>query len=293
MQANKPSTTAENNAVLRALESMRPAAKRICDDPYALYFISNTFRDVKNTKQIMVERISAWEKIFPGVCNAILARTRFIDDCLEDAIKEGLHQMVIMGAGYDTRALRFKRLKKTAMIFELDHPATQEIKLERYQRNKLHIPDNIYFIPVDFNSEDISQKLFDAGYIRSMRTFFIWEGMTYYLSPDAIDRTLSFISNNAPEESSVVFDYFPSSVADGTSPLNEARALSVALKQLGEEFVFGLDPEKTKGFLKDRRFDLMKNLTAKEYKKLYFANSNQYRRVSDMFIFAHAKVKQA
>jgi methyltransferase (TIGR00027 family) len=293
MRTNQPSITAENNAALRALESMRPADKRICDDPYARHFISNTFHQAENTQQMIAERISAWEKIFPGVCNAILARTRFIDDCLDNAIKEGVQQMVIMGAGYDTRALRFKRLKKNVRIFELDHPATQAIKLERYKQSKLPIPNNVSFVPVDFSSEDISQKLVENGYRRLMRTFFIWEGVTYYISSDAIDKTLSFILNNAPEGSSVVFDYFPSSVVDGTSHLNEARALSVALKQLGEEFVFGLDPEKTKSFLKNRGFDLVINITAKNYKNLYFESPNLNRRVSDMFIFAHARVKQA
>jgi methyltransferase (TIGR00027 family) len=292
MQTNQPSNTAENNAALRAFESMRPAEERICYDIYAKYFFSDALRQVKDIFPALDGLISSWENAFPGVCDAILLRTRFIDDCLEDAIKKGLQQMVIMGAGYDTRALRFEQLEENVAVFEVDHPATQKIKLERYMQNKLMIPDNVIFIPVDFNTEDIRKKLFDNGYNSSLRTFFIWEGVTYYVSTAAIDRTLSFISTNAPEGSSVVFDYFLPSVIDGTSHLVEAKALRVALKQLGEAFVFGLDFKKTKEFLKKRGYDLVENISATDYRKRYFTDLNQNRNVSGMFIFAHARVKQ-
>lgn len=293
MHNDQPSTTAENNVALRALESMRPVGERICYDPYAKYFVSDTLRQAKDMYPVLVEQISNWEEIFPGVCDAVLARTRFIDDCLEDAIEGGLQQVVIMGAGYDTRALRFKRLKENITVFEVDHPATQKMKLERYKQSRLAVPNDVVFVSTNFNEEDLSQKLFDNGYGSSLKTFFIWEGITYYVSTATIDKTLSFISKNSSEGSSIVFDYFPPSVVDGTSHLVEARALRVALKQLGEEFVFGLDSEKIKDFLEKRGFELVKNITAKDYKNIYFKSSNQHRSVSDMFIFAHARVEQA
>ena len=291
MHNDQPSTTAENNAALRALESMRPADERICYDPYAKYFVSDTLQQAKDMYPVLVKQISSWEKVFPGVCDSILARTRFIDDCLEEAINGGLQQVVIMGAGYDTRVLRFKRLKENITVFEVDHPATQKMKLERYKQSSLAVPNGVVFVPADFNEEDLSQKLFDNGYGRSLKTFFIWEGITYYVSNATIDKTLSFISQNALEGSSIVFDYFPPAVVDGTSLLVEARALRVALKQLGEQFVFGLGTEKIKDFLEKRGFKLVKNITAKDYKKRYLKSSSQHRSVSDMFIFAHARVK--
>ena len=90
MQPNQPSITAENNAALRALESMRPAQERICNDPYAKYFVSNALRHTENLYSALFEQISGWDKVFPGVCDAILARAHFVDDCLNNAIQAGL-----------------------------------------------------------------------------------------------------------------------------------------------------------------------------------------------------------
>jgi methyltransferase (TIGR00027 family) len=289
---NQPSRTAENNAALRAFESMRSAGERICNDTYAQHFVSETIRQAKELQPGLAQRVSEWDRIFPGVFNAILARTRFIDDCLEIAIEEGLQQLVILGAGYDTRALRFDRLKETAVVFELDHPATQNAKLQRY-RHILHgTPDHIVFLPVNFGAENLGRKLFEHGYDVDLKSFFIWEGMTYYLSAAAVDETLSFISRNAPDGSVVVYDYFPPSIVDGTTPLTEARALRTALKSMGEEVLFGLDPVTTEEFLNRRGFDLVQNLTAEEYKKRHFKTSNRHRTVSEMFVFAHAQVHQ-
>lgn len=292
MHGNQPSITAENNAALRTLESMRPANERICFDPYAKYFVSDTLQQANNIYSALVERVSDWEKRFPGTCDAVIARTRFIDDCLEVAVEEGLEQLVVLGAGYDTRALRFERLKGNVAVFELDHPATQKTKLKRYRQNLRTIPDHIVFIPVNFEKEEFDQKLFDHGYSSKMKSFFIWEGMTYYVPASAIDKTLSFISDNAPEGSSVVFDYIPPAVANGTSHLMGAVDLRASLKKLGEEFVFGIDPDSIKKFLIKRGFDLVKNLTAKDCRQLYFKESNRNRRVSDMFVFAQAKVRE-
>jgi methyltransferase (TIGR00027 family) len=292
MHTNQPSRTAENNAALRAFESMRSTGEQICNDPYAKHFVPETIRQVKDMHLVLAQRISEWDRIFPGVCDAILARTRFIDDCLESAIEEGLQQLVILGAGYDTRALRFDRLKDTVVVFELDHPSTQNAKLQRY-RHILHgTPDHIVFVPVNFGGENLARKLFEHGYDCNLKSFFIWEGMTYYLSAAAVDETLWFISRNAPDRSVVVYDYFPSSVVDGTTSLKEAKALRMALKSMGEEVLFGLDPVTTEEFLNRRGFDLVQNFTAEEYKKRYFKGANRHRTVSEMFVFAHAQVNQ-
>lgn len=290
MKHNQSSITAEHNAVLRAYEYMRPESERICNDPYAVYFLPDRFVSAKGKDDQIHKAISDWETHFPGVCNSIIARTRFIDDCLEEAINAGIRQLVILGAGYDTRALRFEALKDGVMVFELDHPATQRTKLERIKK---HVPadlSHVRYIPIDFYADGIDEKLVSNGYDDKLTTLFIWEGVTYYIPASAVDRTLYFIANHSAPKSTVVFDYFPPSVANGTTRLTEARALRDGLKQIGEEILFGIAPDQIIKFMGSRGFTVGKNLSSTAYKKTYFKGVNKNREVSNMFVFVQAMI---
>lgn len=291
MRTDQPSITAENNAAVRALESMRPAEERLCQDPYARYFVSDSLRGPPDLYPALAAQIADWDKKFPGVCDAIAVRTRFVDDCLEAALAGGLQQLIILGAGYDTRALRFDRLKKNVAVFELDHPATQKMKLHRCRHIRAAFPERMAFVPIHFEQENLGQKLFDHGYDRTRKSFFIWEGMSYYLSAAAVDDILAFISRHAAQGSVIAFDYLPPTVVGGSSRLTEAAALGTALKHLGEAFVFGIDPATIKDFLGKRGFALERNVTASEYKRMYLTEAHWLRRPSEMFFFAHARLK--
>ena len=286
MRQNQSSITAENNALLRAYETLRPEDERICHDPYAVYFLPERFLTMKDQKGRMEQTISEWEANFPGVCNAIIVRTRFIDDCLFQAIESGIRQLVILGAGYDTRAFRYDALKDEVMVFELDYPATQKAKLDRIKQFARDDMAHVRFIPIDFDEEEPEAKLLASGYSKKVKTLFIWEGVTYYLPPVAVDRTLHFINSNSPEDSSVVFDYFPESVADGTTTLTEALALREGLKRIGEEILFGIEPAQFDDFMRERGLKVAKNLISSEYLKICFKESYRNRKVSEMFLFS-------
>lgn len=290
MRPNQSSTTAENNATLRLHETMRPEDERVCNDPYAALFLPDRIFYASDRKKQIEQTITDWETHFPGVCNAIIARTRFIDECLKEAVSGGIGQLVILGAGYDTRAMRFEDLKKKVTVFELDHPSTQTKKLERIEKHVDADLSHVRYISIDFATEDLGDKLLACGYDERLKTLFIWEGVTYYIPESAVDRTLSFISHHAPSRSSVIFDYFPSSVADGTIKLAEARALREGLKRIGEEIIFGIAPDQIESFMKDRGFLITRNLTKADYFNAYFQGVNQHRNVSEMFIFLQAMV---
>ena len=290
MKPNQSSTTAENNAMLRLHESMRPKDERICNDPYAEFFLPDSVIAAPDRNEQIRQAFSNWETHFPGVSNAIVARTRFIDDCLEAAIVDGIRQLVILGAGYDTRAMRFKALKKSVTVFELDHPSTQNKKLERIEKHLKEDLSHVRYISIDFSKEDLAKKLFSCGYNETLKTLFIWEGVTYYIPAAAVDSTLYFISHHSPSRSSVTFDYFPSTVVDGTTELAEARALREGLSRIGEEIVFGISPDRINEFLQIRGFSVIQNLTGEEYRKANFNGVNKNRAVSEMFIFVQGKV---
>ena len=291
MKVNHSSITAENTAAVRAYESVRPSAERVCYDPFAKYFLSESLIREKEDPALLSELITTWDIGLPGVCNSVLARTRFIDDCLAQALEDGLEQLVVLGAGYDTRAIRSDAIKHAIPVFELDHPATQKVKKQRLETNFGRLPAHVAFVPIRFESEQMTSKLIESGYDPLLKSFFIWEGVTYYIPASAVDHTLEVISGHSGPGSSVVFDYFPPSVADGTCLAPEAAGLREGLKQFGEEIIFGIEPGNITTFLNSRGFSKVKGLNSFDYHQVYFTGPNRDRTVSEIFAFVWAEVK--
>jgi methyltransferase (TIGR00027 family) len=290
MQPARASITAENNALLRAHESMRPPGEQVCSDAYAVWFLPDRLMDAADSDQQIRQAVADWENRYPGVVNTILARTRFIDDCLMEAIGDGIGQVVILGAGYDTRSLRFDTLKDGIAVFELDHPDTQRVKLQRIAAREDADLSHVRFVPIDFSREPLKEKLFANGYDARKKAFFIWEGVTYYLHAAAVDRTLGFIRRYAARGSTLVFDYCPPAVVDGATRQPEALALRNGLKHIGEEIVFGIAPEGIVEFMTRRGFAVTDHLGGLECRDRYFSGAGRRRKVSEMFLFVRAQV---
>ena len=147
-----------------------------------------------------------------------LAILRYFDDFTEKSITDGIEQLIILGAGYDTRAYRIEGLKNIK-VFEVDHPNTQSFKIQKIKEAFGSIPDHVVYVPVDFEKETFGQKLFDERYNSSKKTLFIMEGLSMYIPPKAVAETLLFIVGNSCNGSAVIFDYYPESVVDGTCKL--------------------------------------------------------------------------
>lgn len=294
MEENRASVTAQNSAAVRVFETMRPLQEQICNDFLAFYFLSEEITRMTSPpglKHTLSEIMNTWEMLVPGVCGSIAARTRFMDDCLEKAIENQVEQLVILGAGYDTRAFRFNALKEKVKVFEIDHPATQESKLQRLKKHRAGCDHFITYIPVNFEKENFGKKLFSHGYEPSMRTFYIWEGVSYYLRPGVVDDTLYFISKNSAAASEIVFDYFPASFVAGTCDLPEAPPLKEILKNFGEKILFGISPQKLDDFLKNRGFDVIRNFSSDTYMKACFKGRAPIGRTfSNLFFFVHARI---
>jgi len=217
MKKGQASRTAEGVAALRAVESLKPEDERVCYDPLAQHFLGAKYRLFGRSR--FLTRLALWnaERRSPGVFGCLVGRTRYIDDCLKACIDDKIEQLVILGAGYDTRAYRFGELKEKVKVFEVDHPATQEVKIEKVSRMLGSLPGNVVYVPIDFEKERLDKKLFESGYDRSLKTLFIWEGVTMYLTAESVDRTLAFIAGYSGKGSRVVFDYLFESAIDGTS----------------------------------------------------------------------------
>src|SRR5206468_145821 len=142
-----------------------------------------------------------------GMSNLMLIRTRFVDDHMQRAIDNGATQVVILGAGFDTRAYRFAGLLADKKIFEVDFQSTQEIKKRRLEQALGALPGHVRFVETDFRRDRLRDVLDRAGYQPAEKTFFIWEGVSMYLSEDAVRDTLTTIARYSAAGSALVMDF--------------------------------------------------------------------------------------
>ena len=191
MDAGKASQTAEIMARHRAAELQFPEDQRVCNDPYAIYFVSEEAKKAfkKPLRSVLIRLWINW--MFPGVHNAVISRVRFMDDCVKRYLENGMEQMVIIGAGYDTRAYRFNGLSDKVKVYELDHPATQKRKKEKLKEIFQSLPGHVTHIPIRLDKDKISEKLFAGGYDQPHKTLFIMEGLLMYLPPPFVDKILN------------------------------------------------------------------------------------------------------
>jgi methyltransferase (TIGR00027 family) len=142
-----------------------------------------------------------------GAARTLLPRTHFIDERLDAAVHDGAKQVVILGAGFDSRAYRFADRLHAARIFEVDQPATQQVKMRRVREAIDKPPSNLSYVPVDFRHDKLGDALANAGYRSDQKSFFIWEGVTMYLPEEAVKETLRWVATNSAKGSAIVFDY--------------------------------------------------------------------------------------
>ena len=289
MKERTPSVTAGTVAAHRAVESERPADERICFDPLARKFLPPGMTVIG--KSWLPEKAALWiyEGGLPGFHTYFAIRTRCMDDHLASCIERGLDQLVVLGAGYDSRAYRFERLRERTRVFEVDHRATREMKINRVRQTLGTLPTHVSWVGIEFGRESLAERLRENGFEFQRKTLFIWEGVTYYLTADAVDATLSFIAEAAPG-SSVIFDYTHPSVISGTSGRREARAWRRAVKDFGEPLVFGIDEGPVEGFLAQRGFHKEVNATSEVLRAKYLGGKRAERRLSPIFGIASALV---
>ena len=282
-----PSKMAEVVALIRAGESEKPEDERICYDPYAICFASPEMLEfmARDPEKYKAER-EQMERNLPGYTNSVVARVRYFDDVIKLSAQEGLEQLVIMGAGYDTRAYRIEELEKVH-VFEVDHPDTIEVKKDKIKEIFGFIPAHVTYVPADLEVEKLDQRLAESGYDKTKKTLFAMEGLIYYLPPEAVDELLSFIVHSSGEKSAVVFDY--GRVKPDTTAHKDNNGYKFAKKR-GEPVKSSIN-EPIEKFLSERGFYKIQNMESEDYKKAYFHGKNANREVSNLASFAYAVVK--
>lgn len=277
-----PSRTAEGVAAFRAVESMLPADERICYDPYAVRFISPA----------RLSWLSAHpDDFFPGLANTIVARVRYFDGIVRAAAGDGLEQLIIMGAGYDSRAYRIEELVGKVRVFEIDHPDTQQIKKEKIREIFGSLPDHVIYVPVDFETQELGTRLQECGYSKIKTTLFVMEGLVMYLLPAAVDEMLSFITHNSGSGSAVLFDCSMEPESDVESGSEVRRNLREFTTRHGEPIKFAIPREGIDPFLARRGFSRVRTVTSSEYQRMYFHGKNKDRILYRSLSFIYAVIE--
>jgi methyltransferase (TIGR00027 family) len=200
VKPDRSSLTAMMAAAMRAIESEKPEAERVCYDPLARRLIGNIpFWFLKAL--YLKDHRSGVDILLPCAL-----RCRVFDEYLQYGLDSGITQVVILGAGWDSRAYRGKLSERRIKTFEIDHPATQAAKIRAVQRVFHAIPPHVVFIPIDFTSGTLN-ALPSHGWDDTQKTLFLWEGVTYYLNAEAVDTVLAWIGSRSAPGSLLAFDY--------------------------------------------------------------------------------------
>ncbi len=291
MRSDAPSRTAEFMALFRALESLLPPNKRLFNDPFAKYFLSSSLYFVWTLAKIPVIHSAVTKLIdrkWPGARTSGVARTRAIDDAACQALESGVQQVVLLGAGFDSRAYRLPGMEKVT-IYEVDHPATSARKREVIQHVLASLPERICYVGLDFNSNDLELEMRNAGYRMTLPTLIVWEGVTNYLRPEAFDSTLRWCSR-AAHGSQLVFTYIDREVLSNPGSFYGTEKIIQILQDVEERWTFGLEPAKLASYLKERGFSLESDLSATQYRKQYFKDGSSRMKGYEFYRVAVASV---
>jgi methyltransferase (TIGR00027 family) len=262
---NRPSLTAEYMALFRALESSRPASSRLFTDSDAPLFLRGWRKWFARLATLPAGRQVAerlLDRASPGARAAGIARTKWIDDEATGTLQTA-GQLVLLGAGFDMRAFRLLSADH-ARTFELDHPETSHSKQAILKSARRGLPERIRYVGIDFNSQSITKVLLNAGFDNSRPACMIWEGVTNYLTAEAVDRSLRQIGETAAKGSILLFTYVDRAVLQNPEKFFGGLRLIERLRSYGEPWTFGLDPGEVCSYLAARRLELVKDVSASE-----------------------------
>jgi methyltransferase (TIGR00027 family) len=279
----QPSRTSIVVAALRAFGAREPDKMVRNPDSLAERLISSDELELIKEHPIAQAFLDDYQKArrqteVAGMSNLLLVRTRFIDECLVQALLEGVTQVVILGAGFDTRAYRFADLLKDRTVIEVDYQSTQAIKKRRLAAASISVPPNVRFAEIDFKSDVLRDVLLKAGYNPSAKTFFIWEGVSFYLTENAVRETLRAISQSSIPGSSLVMDFAGAAMIEMLEKLPEMSQHKYTT-DWGEPWIFGLPDTRESEFFKECGLDAQEIMTCfgPEATKRYLTRSDGSR----------------
>ena len=288
MRDNHESSTAAYMALFRAVESARPAEGRLFTDPLATSLLPSSLRLVADAARLPVigRAVPAILDVgWPRTRSSGVVRTRLIDTMVQETLTNGT-QLVILGAGYDSRAYRLS-LPHDVTVFEVDHPSTQRAKRERLGVSGTPV-GHVRFVGVDFEVDNVAGRLADSGFDDRAPSIVVWEGVISYLSKSAVDDNFELLSGICSSGSRLIFTYVDGRALDGSVDFEEARRWKGWVRLNGEPFVFGFHPERLQSYLAERGFHLDSDRSTAEVARGYATELGRLEQGSDLYRVAEA-----
>lgn len=219
------------------------------------------------------------------IAPTVLARSAYAEEMLQNAVKTGVSQYVVLGAGYDTFSLRQTNWPSEFQIFELDQMSTANDKVKRINNASIHIKENVNFIEVDFNEDDWLKKLADASaFDRKVKTYCSLLGVTYYLPRDSFQNLLRSISQFLPQGSCIVFDYPDAKYYTEEADRRVQKQLALA-DAAGETMLEGYAYYELEKILEECNFLIYEHLKAESITERYFNDYNSKSKLNPMLAF--------
>jgi methyltransferase (TIGR00027 family) len=279
--------TALGAATCRLIEQYEPEETRLFNDSVVNALVGEPIRFLMQFRGMRNFTIRQTNNVLPGIFGSQLCRTRYIDDTVQAALSQGIDQVVILGAGFDTRPYRLPGMERV-QVFEVDLPAVQDDKKRKLIRHLGRLPANVTFISMDFDSQSFDATFENAPLGISQPVVFIWEGVTQYITAEAVDQTLSFIGKSAPS-SSIVFTYVLKSVIERRSDIVGADKMMDFVAR-DAPFIFGLEPSELSDFLRPYNLSVMEDVGNADYQEKYFQPLGRVLAVAEVERIALATV---
>ena len=264
----KTSRTAEMKCLERAISYYENNELLRADDNIAPVIMPSFFSGLAKLRLLK----PAYRLFAPsGIYEYVVARTKYIDEAFEKNLKN-VEQVLIFGAGFDSRSIRFKDKAAHTSFFELDSPITQGAKIGRLKEKKVAVPSNVVFIPIDFDRDSLSQKLDEHDFKRNKVCLFLLEGLTMYLDPASIDATFKLISEYAGAGSIIIFDYIYASVVRRENLYEDEKKVYESVLKAGEKWTFGIEKGEVGAFLSEYGLTLVDEATSEVLEKRYLTD---------------------
>ncbi|HEY5461808.1 MAG TPA: SAM-dependent methyltransferase [Hanamia sp.] len=267
MAKNKSGQTAFGAALARLIEQYQPDNLRLFEDNLLQHLLPRSVVIFTRVKFIRTWMINLFDKKTKGILGGLICRTKYIDEITTSFINGDIQQILILGSGMDTRPYRLEGIKQLK-VFEVDMASVQDFKIKKIKKYFGALHSNVNYIPIDFNSQTLSEVLKLHQFEFSKPAFIIWEGVTQYITKDAVEKTLDFISATAPG-SHLVFTYILESVIMKQSSIPGANELMKYFEKKNAAWQFGIEPVKLGELLEKYHLQLFSDIDSDYYQEKY------------------------
>lgn len=275
----------------RAWNTHAPEGERICNDTLAHHFLSQEHRQAALTPEGRAHINTTWTPLESALIAHVAVRTRVMDEFFRNAVQEGVEQIVLLGAGYDSRAYRLMQPESKVVVFELDRPFMIETKTQAVCEFTGRLPEHVVYVGLDFTRQDILAELLRHGFSSEARTACIWEGVSFFLDQSTVERVLGFLSRCGGPGSRAAFDYVSDCVPKHNCDDDFAEIFTVYLREMGEPYRFGVRPDALDDFLSPHGLQTTTNRSVPQWRDYYAPDGSCSLKPPSFFHIAQAKIR--